>query len=273
EPVKPVEEPPTFLKPLEPIEVKDGEDVVLEAIVMGNPQPEVTWFKDNICIDKSPDHVIVYDKYTGITRLTIPQSIPEDSGIYKCVATNPVGKAVCEASLTVKEPPKEPVTMVETKTVSLTQKKPEPIKEAIPEPVKEPVKEAPPARKPEPVKEPSPESIEVEDEAKRILEVLSKAVDQPPKFTEPIQPQVVVDGDEVIMKCVVTGSPMPEVTWYKDDQLIEDSPPDFEITYNKTTGESVCRICDVMPDDEGVYSVKATNPVGVAKVTANLVVR
>lgn len=40
----------------------------------------------------------------------------------------------------------------------------------------------------------------------------------PPVFGRRLQAQVVKKGDRVIMEVEITGTPDPEVTWYKDDE-------------------------------------------------------
>lgn len=41
---------PTFLKTLERINAKESEYVVLECKIVGEPMPEIKWFKVGICI-------------------------------------------------------------------------------------------------------------------------------------------------------------------------------------------------------------------------------
>ncbi|ELT91010.1 hypothetical protein CAPTEDRAFT_59383, partial [Capitella teleta] len=65
------------------------------------------------------------------------------------------------------------------------------------------------------------------------------------------------------------GIPQPQVTWFVDTQEIKPST-DFQITYN----EGVCTlvILDVLPEDEGEYTVKAVNEAGTCVTTAYLTV-
>lgn len=51
----------------------------------------------------------------------------------------------------------------------------------------------------------------------------------PPVFGRRLQAQVVKKGDRVLMEVEITGSPEPTVTWYKDDEIIFEYPPEIRI--------------------------------------------
>jgi len=54
------------------------------------------------------------------------------------------------------------------------------------------------------------------------------------------------------MSCVVTGQPMPEVSWYHNHKCIDKSE-DFVITYDRNTGRVDLVIVDCLPDDQGRF--------------------
>lgn len=84
-------------------------------------------------------------------------------------------------------------------------------------------------------------------------------------------PSVANKGSPHFLSCTVTGNPLPTVQWFKDNTNIEDSSPDYAITYNN--GEAVLKFTEVLPDDRGVYTCKATNKLGQASTSANLQVQ
>ncbi|XP_072573136.1 striated muscle preferentially expressed protein kinase isoform X3 [Paramormyrops kingsleyae] len=45
-----------------------------------------------------------------------------------------------------------------------------------------------------------------------------------PMFESPLQDTVVSAGSEVVLKCIITGIPLPEVTWWKGNTEIKNSP-------------------------------------------------
>ncbi|VDN49916.1 unnamed protein product, partial [Dibothriocephalus latus] len=80
---------------------------MLECQVTGKPPPEITWFKDGVNIDNSPEYVIM--EVTGSCALKIRKaSQPEHQGDYVCKAKNRCGEAVTTSRLLVKpvQPPK-----------------------------------------------------------------------------------------------------------------------------------------------------------------------
>lgn len=91
----------------------------------------------------------------------------------------------------------------------------------------------------------------------------------PPMFTKQLAPKKVMDGEEVKFHCMVSGNPMPEVTWYKDDRVVEDNP-DFRTLYNKKTGECLLLILEVFPQDTAEYRCVAVNNYGTATTRGRL---
>lgn len=85
-------EPPMFTTRFEEAVVKQNETIKLTAKVTGVPQPEITWLRNNKPLQPSDRIKSEFDG-ENIT-LTITQADSEtDSGDYKCVASNIIGKA------------------------------------------------------------------------------------------------------------------------------------------------------------------------------------
>lgn len=91
---------PTFVRKLSPVRVMDGESVNLTCVVQGKPIPKVEWFHDKKPIKEGKEITILQDT-EGVCSLAITEVFPEDAGEYTCQAINPVGEAVCTASLVV----------------------------------------------------------------------------------------------------------------------------------------------------------------------------
>lgn len=117
---------------------------------------------------------------------------------------------------------------------------------------------------------PGKEEIHVEDIYATIDET-APVEEVPPEFVEMLPPQVVKDGENVVMKCRVVGNPAPSVTWFKDDAEITAST-DFMMSYEPSTGVCTLEIPEVFPEDAGEYGCRAVNPFGDSVTTANLLV-
>lgn len=93
---------------------------------------------------------------------------------------------------------------------------------------------------------------------------------QSPVFvTTPVKAKV-MDGEPVQFTCKVKGKPTPKVMWYHDDVPVKEGK---EVTVYQD-GEGVCKlaISEVFPEDSGIYTCKAVNPVGETICATSLVV-
>lgn len=93
-------EAPLFVTRFEEVTVKQKETIVLTAKVHGNPVPDITWLRNNKPLQPSDR---VTEEFDGETlKLTITNADSEtDSGDYKCIASNIVGKASHGARVTI----------------------------------------------------------------------------------------------------------------------------------------------------------------------------
>ncbi|VDN08320.1 unnamed protein product [Thelazia callipaeda] len=90
---------PIFLKELRNLPLKLGTQIILEARVVGSPEPHVEWLKNKLPL-KNYRTKIEYDARTGICALIIPQMFADDVGEYTCRATNTHGIAETSAEVT-----------------------------------------------------------------------------------------------------------------------------------------------------------------------------
>ncbi|KAK9730490.1 Variant SH3 domain [Popillia japonica] len=96
----PKPEPPIFVERFQEQSVPEKGTITLLAKVIGNPVPEVFWLKNNEPLKPSPRIKTSYDGEN--IELIIRNADSEiDSGDYKCVAVNPIGKSSHGAKITV----------------------------------------------------------------------------------------------------------------------------------------------------------------------------
>uniref|UniRef100_A0AC34G427 Immunoglobulin I-set domain protein n=1 Tax=Panagrolaimus sp. ES5 TaxID=591445 RepID=A0AC34G427_9BILA len=68
------------------------------------------------------------------------------------------------------------------------------------------------------------------------------------------------------MQVCATGWPIPTIKWFKNGEEIKSEGPDGRRTiWTDERGIHHCVIINVQPEDEGGYSLTATNPLGEAK--------
>lgn len=82
---------------------------------------------------------------------------------------------------------------------------------------------------------------------------------------------MVEEHKPALLECVVTGTPVPEVKWYRGEQELKPQKG-REITFNPETGEAKLHILEPMKEDETIYRVRAVNKFGRAECRANLVI-
>ena len=86
-------DPPTFAIEGDTIYVSEGDPVSVSCPVLGNPQPNITWYKGN---DTSPSTVI-----NNNIILHFLETVLDNSGWYTCFAENYLGSVTVTVQLLV----------------------------------------------------------------------------------------------------------------------------------------------------------------------------
>ncbi|XP_036900257.1 titin isoform X1 [Sturnira hondurensis] len=107
-------------------------------------------------------------------------------------------------------------------------------------------------------------------QATSTAELLVTAETAPPNFVQRLQSMTVRQGSQVRLQVRVTGIPTPVVKFYRDGAEIQSSL-DFQISQEGDLYSLL--ITEAYPEDSGTYSVNATNSVGRATSTAELLVQ
>ncbi|CAF0838305.1 unnamed protein product, partial [Adineta ricciae] len=228
-------QPPKILKPLENIQAPKGSPVLLRATIAGKPTPTFTWFKDNKPLQASPRYRTQYDVPTKQVVLQIDEVRPEDAGQYAVVAANPIGQETTVGSLTV-----------------------------VPERTGE---EKRPSGQPQGK---TPRPVEA-----------APGVDFQPTETAPLAPRVLVplkDNETretmptIFSTTIDAGSPNAKFTWLKNGQPLVAGDR-FITKYDVVPKTVSLEILDTRPEDQGTYTLRATNPNGADETTGRLTVR
>ncbi|NWX55533.1 KALRN protein, partial [Promerops cafer] len=96
-----------------------------------------------------------------------------------------------------------------------------------------------------------------------------------PEFLVPLVDITCLLGDTVMLQCKVCGRPKPTITWKGPDQNILDND-NSTATYTVSScdsGELTLKICNLMPQDSGIYTCVATNEHGTASTSATVKVQ
>ncbi|XP_064361726.1 obscurin-like [Dromaius novaehollandiae] len=90
---------------IEDVQVNSGECAKFQAVIEGNPQPTVLWFKGTSLLTDS--HRLHQVKEGTTYFLVLDNVVSEDGGVYTCVAKNAGGEVLCKAELVVHEAKKD----------------------------------------------------------------------------------------------------------------------------------------------------------------------
>ena len=112
------------------------------------------------------------------------------------------------------------------------------------------------------------------EEIPSLEEVPSADAEKPatpaPTFSEALQDQTVLAGGTAILKCVIKGTPRPEVTWTKDNEPLKKLKR-YQFSYDD---EGICSltISACKSTDAGIYMCTAKNDVGIASSECTLTI-
>ena len=316
---------PEFLKELKPAEVLEDGDAQFEVEVQGNPEPHISWFRNNVLIE--PGGRYEQKKSEVMHKLIIRETTLHDSGEVKCQATNDVGSVWSVAPLVVKpmrrqeRPPfflKKPqdanvlvgdivsfevnVEGTPTPTVKWYNEKGEEIPETgrlcclsngtltikdvilddegiykcvaaneageVPCQVELLVDHEKASEETEEIFPSHNVVVESEVPLEGVLGVPKEAKPLiPPQIVKRLQDLNVSEGDTAHFEVQITGNPTPDVEWSSNDAKIEGN----EETLVESEGDTYKLILmDVLPEDEGDYTVTATNEAGKVSCTGKL---
>ncbi|XP_045078775.1 immunoglobulin-like and fibronectin type III domain-containing protein 1 isoform X2 [Coregonus clupeaformis] len=96
-----LERPPKFLVPLKMHNAPQGYECYMSCAVRGDPTPHVTWYRNNISLNTNTNYLI--SNTCGVCSMLILRVGPKDTGEYKIIAENPLGRAECSTKLTVSD--------------------------------------------------------------------------------------------------------------------------------------------------------------------------
>uniref|UniRef100_A0A7N8YJV2 non-specific serine/threonine protein kinase n=1 Tax=Mastacembelus armatus TaxID=205130 RepID=A0A7N8YJV2_9TELE len=93
-----------------------------------------------------------------------------------------------------------------------------------------------------------------------------------PEFLVPLSDVVCAFGETVVLCCKVCGRPKPSITLKGPDQNPVTSNSRFTIDI-RDTGDILLKICNLMPQDTGIYTCVAINDHGSASSSASIKVQ
>jgi len=94
-----LERPPKFVLPLKMHTAPQGYECYMSCAVRGDPAPSITWLRNNLSLNTNTNYLI--SNTCGVCSMLILRVGPKDTGEYKILAENKLGRAECATKLIV----------------------------------------------------------------------------------------------------------------------------------------------------------------------------
>ncbi|XP_075566435.1 uncharacterized protein LOC104028288 [Pelecanus crispus] len=291
------EMPPAFLKALSRRMLYEGSTLSFVAEVVGVPKPGVKWYHNKSLLEL--DERVRIEKDGDKCLLEITNIQKADGGQYLCHAVNIVGEAksitqvevLSEDGRSLALPP--PVTHQHVIHFDLEQntssRSPSPQEillevELDENEVKEFEKQVKIITSPEfsPDKKSMVVSLDVlplalleqaaglATEENEDIKIDFQVTEMPPRFAVPFADVKVTEDSEAVFECVVTGTPVPVVQWFRGDTCV--TPATGKYVVSQKEGLHSLKVQNVGPSDGGWYHCRAINRLGEAMCKGSLVV-
>ncbi|XP_054431176.1 myosin light chain kinase, smooth muscle isoform X2 [Pteronotus mesoamericanus] len=230
---------PTFKEKLRDVHVAEGEKLLLQCQVSSDPPATITWTLNGKTLKTTK--FIILSQEGSLCSISIEKALPEDRGLYKCVAKNDAGQAECSCQVTVDDAP----SSENAKAPEMKARRP---KSSLP-PVLGTESDATVKKKPAP-KTP-----------------LKAAM--PPQIIQFPEDQKVRAGESVELFGKVTGTQPITCTWMKFRKQIQESE---HIKVENSEGGSKLTILAARQEHCGCYTLLVENKLGSRQAQVNLTV-
>ncbi|CAF5046076.1 unnamed protein product, partial [Rotaria sp. Silwood1] len=258
---------PSILIPLRNVQAVENQPVVLSAQIQGKPQPQFVWFKNNQPLSEGNRFRTHYDIPSKTIFLTIAGAREDDSAIYRLIAQNPSGQdeTSCEVHVNINQPIIDQRSFVPQTAFEKLEKpmlKPSDVTSGVDQTsffnqeLFRPFDE-------QPIKHTS--AIVGGEESEAVMPITA------PKIFTPLRPITTSEGNTVLLTVQVEGYPLPQFTWFLNNQPLMASN---RVTshYDMLTKRCFLQILDSRPSDTGTYELIAENPAGQDRTKTELTI-
>jgi len=226
---------PCFVTKPEAVATTEGGSARFCCRVTGYPKPRVMWLINGHTVINGSRHKLIYD---GMWHLDIPKCQGRDNGKIEVIARNQCGEAYASTSLTI-------------------DRRSDDFRGVLKHNVKRDFINSDDYRKPEWV-------TKMEELKERLANT-----EQAPKFVREIKEARIKEGMRARFDAGFAGFPKPEVTWYYQGQLLQNSS---KVQIKVRDDSSTLTLIDCGFDSAGIYEVQAVNALGSDKCRASLTV-
>ncbi|KAI0989369.1 hypothetical protein GJ496_004953 [Pomphorhynchus laevis] len=247
----------SFIKELVDANIKEGESVTMQASLSAYPIPKCIWYHNGIEISVGSRYHTNFNPFNQIAFLHLNSATMLDSGQYKLVACNIVKSIESISNLTV-----QPI-----KGVDLSSKRDRQAYDNLEKSIEYAEYDS----------GVDSQSYARDIDAIHMIDAEKKRQEIEEFETRPIAPQIltqisdfnVKEGDAATFIAKVVGSPLPQISWTRNSQLLQDSNR-IHTKYDIHSKEAILNLSYVKYTDAGTYEICATNQAGSVTSRANL---
>ncbi|XP_054168063.1 obscurin-like [Oppia nitens] len=289
-----VNAPPVFKTKLQNMEVLEGQRAELTVHINGNPKPNIKFTKDEKEFKKQDLNVEIIDDQNGCYKLVINESNLNDSGKYKCIATNDWGEESSEAQITIKKKTSKPNFIKKLRDCEAKegdQHMEFNVKvDGMPKPEIKWYREGLEIKERDGYKYVIDETnqsysliiIKVDSESAGTYKCEASnsegsaqtsgllTVNTPPQFIKKLDNISVDETQDCKLEVKVIGCPTPSVNWFKGETRIETR--DKRLKYEEISNEYTLSLKGVTKEDESEYKIIAENVFGKCETKAKVTV-
>ncbi|XP_060737627.1 obscurin [Tachysurus vachellii] len=272
-----VDVPPSFTSRLQNTPLVMGQDVKLQCKAGCFPVPPVRWLKDGTQLEKSKKYAIDSDTQTGVLLLVIKKAEEKDVGQYECEITNQMGSAKCKAQVYYTPSPDTDSTKHQPQDTPAPAEDSEGWSSALVKNLFQMFFQSGSAKQSAQSTRESQDTQKVNEEQSDIpeeqYEETRASREMGKNDTDPLMVQVdmedlcVQPGQPATFSVVITGQPIPEISWFKDGvELISGE----HIVMKQSGARFSLNLLTVYFSDCGTYACTAKNSSGYVSCHANL---
>ncbi|XP_021942907.1 obscurin isoform X3 [Zootermopsis nevadensis] len=289
---------PKIKQPLLPLSVPKNEPAVLTLVLTADPLPDIKWFHDDVELTEDEFHKFTFetkDVEDGLKEYTYTLSVPsgrhKDTGQYKFTAKNKFGEDECSARLDIllvpeidgmKDSQRIPYEDIEFEVLILANPKPQVVWTKDGQKIENTEHTKITGDTEKEIYKLYISNIGLGDDgtytvtATNIRGESSQTAKfhvhtEVPTFVKNLEDQTVKDYDDAEFRVRVNGVPKPLIKWFKDGKELKSEDRLTIETVSEVLVSSCIAIKHFSESDVGKYSVTASNLVGQAETTANLI--
>ncbi|KAL7672890.1 hypothetical protein ACOME3_007769 [Neoechinorhynchus agilis] len=214
---------PLVHKPLENVDITEGDAIVLSCVVDGVPIPRFEWFKNDRPIAESNRFKSDYEINSKVCRLYINGSVQGDCGVYTLLVSNSNGKVQTSCNVNVKS-----TASIESGSFSKSIDK----------------------------------LIKLDEPSKRIKAPEPAITLIAPSFTKKHQSEIALtEGSDLNLAFEVTGYPLPTFIFFKNGVQLSSANRNF-YHYDVYGKKLYLKVSSLNLSDAGMYTCRARNQAG-----------